>query len=85
MKKSPGMLKMWQRRWFVLDAGVLTYYKNHDEVGIRFQKQVQLDKLLIAAVPKLPSVVETAPPPNLGIYGVADALYRGSLRRHGCR
>eukprot|EP01043_Picozoa_sp_COSAG02_P075308 COSAG02_NODE_15465_length_1168_cov_2.352666_2_plen_24_part_01 len=24
MKKSPGMLKMWQRRWFVLDGGELT-------------------------------------------------------------
>ena len=33
MKKSPGMLKMWQRRWFVLDGGVVTYYKNHAEVS----------------------------------------------------
>ena len=40
MKKSPGMLKMWQRRWFVLEPATLTYYKSHDEVGIRFQKQV---------------------------------------------
>jgi hypothetical protein len=46
MKKSPGMLKMWQRRWFVLDVGVLTYYKNHDEVGIRFQKQARVEYAL---------------------------------------
>jgi hypothetical protein len=30
IKKSPGMLKRWQRRWFVLDGGVLAYYKTHD-------------------------------------------------------
>jgi len=52
MKKSPGMLKMWQRRWFVLDGEVLTYYKNHDEVGIRFQKQIQLDEIEAVMAPQ---------------------------------
>jgi hypothetical protein len=45
MKKSPGMLKMWQRRWFVLDGGELTYYKNHAEVGIRFLKQIKVEEI----------------------------------------
>lgn len=45
MKKSPGMLKMWQRRWFVLDGGVVTYYKNHAEVGIRFLKQIKVEDI----------------------------------------
>jgi len=45
MKKSPGMLKMWQRRWFVLEGGELTYYKNHAEVGIRFLKQIKVEEI----------------------------------------
>lgn len=43
MKKSPGMLKLWQRRYFVLDGGVLTYYKDHRDVGIKFLKQMHMD------------------------------------------
>ena len=44
MKKSPGMLKLWQRRYFVLDDGVLTYYKDHRDVGIKYLKQVRLPR-----------------------------------------
>jgi len=43
MKKSPGMLKLWQRRYFVLDDGVLTYYKDHRDVGIKYLKQMRMD------------------------------------------
>jgi hypothetical protein len=53
MKKSAGMLKMWQRRWFVLEDGVLTYYKNHVDVGIKFLKEVHLDEVVEVVPPEL--------------------------------
>ena len=40
MKHGTGKLKVWQKRWFVLDigAGILKYYAKHT--------QVTADKLL---------------------------------------
>jgi hypothetical protein len=31
MKKSPSLLKGWQKRYFVMQAGMLTYYNNVSE------------------------------------------------------
>ena len=53
MKKSPGMLKMWQRRWFVLEDNVLTYYKTHADVGIKFLKQVHIDDIIDVVGPDM--------------------------------
>jgi hypothetical protein len=46
LKKNTGILKNWQRRWFVLDNATLTFYKNHSDVGIKFSKQVRVEEVL---------------------------------------
>jgi hypothetical protein len=49
--RKNGILKSWQRRWFVLDDKWLTYYKNHSDVGIKFSKQISREDMLEVVSP----------------------------------
>lgn len=72
LKKNTGILKNWQRRWFVLDSATLTFYKNHSDVGIKFSKQVRVEEVL--------EVLSAAVSPAHGASCRAQLIWCGTVR-----
>ncbi|XP_044001219.1 uncharacterized protein CG43867-like isoform X4 [Aphidius gifuensis] len=45
LAKLGGKLKTWRKRWFVLKNGVLTYWKNQNDINRKPQGQILLDEV----------------------------------------
>ncbi|XP_034943606.1 uncharacterized protein CG43867 isoform X3 [Chelonus insularis] len=45
LAKLGGKLKTWRKRWFVLKNGVLTYWKNQNDINRKPQGQIILDEV----------------------------------------